>query len=250
MRDSDAETGADREEMNTCAGTTAGEVELSAPESPPKRTIYRHPLRRYGHSRGRPLSTTADPSVTKRAYYLCAEMGATLGQLCKVLPVAQTMLNNWMRYDKTFRSTVKAGIDAWNSAKVEGSLLKRALGYEYDEVTKRDIILYSKHSTGMTVKAPATQVTTVHKVLPPDVGALMFYLTNRMPDRWKNSYRTESSSTTETNIEHNVTVDLSKLGKDDLEILRNIMRRVDPKGAVESPELGSIAGRARQNVLA
>jgi hypothetical protein len=211
--------------------------------------IHRKIYRGQAEKRGRPLSVT--PDIIQRAYYACAECGANLGQLSKLLPVSLHTLNNWMRYDKAFRSVVRQGMDVFNSSKAEKSLLKRALGYEFDEVVEQDVELYGKNSLGMKVLVPAHKTTTTHRVLPPDVGALVFYLTNRDPSRWRQTYRQETSSTTETYHEHNITVDLSRVPKEDLEILRNILKRAEPEGTAIGPSDQAAGGRrARQNVLA
>jgi hypothetical protein len=216
-----------------------------APAPVPRRLVPRQ-LRSRKRA-GRPLTLT--PDIVARAHYACAECGATLEQLAKILPATLFTLKNWMRYDREFRAAVRQGMDEYHSNRVEGSLLKRALGYSYDEVTEQDVEVFGKNPLGMNVKVPAHRVTTVHKVLPPDTGALIFYLTNRLPERWRQTYRTETATKTETNVEHNISVDLTKIPKEDLEILRNILRRVEPIApAIADLQAG---GRpARQNLLA
>ncbi len=56
---------------------------------------------------------------------------------------------------------------------VEESLLKKALGYEYQETR-----------TEFSDKTGEKTVTTSHHV-GPDVRALTFWLKNRCPDRWQ-----------------------------------------------------------------
>lgn len=56
---------------------------------------------------------------------------------------------------------------------VENMLLKRARGYEYDEVTE-------EYEMGILVKRKVT-----HKMVVPDTSAQIFWLKNRQPDKWR-----------------------------------------------------------------
>ena len=56
---------------------------------------------------------------------------------------------------------------------VENMLLKRARGYEYDEVTE-------EYEMGVLTKRKV-----IHKIVPPDTSAQIFWLKNRQPDKWR-----------------------------------------------------------------
>lgn len=56
---------------------------------------------------------------------------------------------------------------------VENMLLKRAKGYEYDEVTE-------EYEGGILTKRKVT-----HKIVVPDTSAQIFWLKNRKPDVWR-----------------------------------------------------------------
>ena len=60
---------------------------------------------------------------------------------------------------------------------VENALLKRALGYEYDEITTE----YGK------------EIKRVTKQVVPDVTAQIFWLKNRKPDQWRDKQQIEHS---------------------------------------------------------
>ena len=62
---------------------------------------------------------------------------------------------------------------------VENALLKRALGYEYEEQT----VEYKAAKEGEAVKP--THVKKTKKQVVPDVTAQIFWLKNRRPDLWK-----------------------------------------------------------------
>ncbi|MBR1965417.1 MAG: hypothetical protein IKA22_02280 [Lentisphaeria bacterium] len=65
-------------------------------------------------------------------------------------------------------------------SETEAALLKRALGFTQEEVYSEDIIdKNSGESTGLAKRK------IIKKTVPPDVRALLFWLKNRYPDRWK-----------------------------------------------------------------
>lgn len=62
----------------------------------------------------------------------------------------------------------------------EEALLKRALGFTQEEIYSEDII--DKDSGEVTNLAKRK---VIRKSVPPDVRALLFWLKNRYPERWK-----------------------------------------------------------------
>ena len=65
---------------------------------------------------------------------------------------------------------------------VENALLKRALGYRYDEVTIEDGI----------------ETKRVTKEVQPDTTAQIFWLKNRRPDKWRDKQNVEVSGSLKT----------------------------------------------------
>ena len=66
---------------------------------------------------------------------------------------------------------------------VENALLKRALGYRYDEVTIEDGI----------------ETKRVTKEVQPDTTAQIFWLKNRRPDKWRDKQKEETDTTSAIN---------------------------------------------------
>lgn len=60
---------------------------------------------------------------------------------------------------------------------VENALLKRALGYSYEEVTTE----IEEMADGSQKK----HVKRTTKMVPPDTTAQIFWLKNRRPDKWR-----------------------------------------------------------------
>ena len=76
-------------------------------------------------------------------------------------------------------------------AKVEKALLKRALGYDYEE-TK--VTMTDKGS-----KSKRIERTTKHA--KPDTTAQIFWLKNRKPDEWRNNDNNETEDKLKTVVE-------------------------------------------------
>ncbi len=64
--------------------------------------------------------------------------------------------------------------------RIEEALLKRALGFSVEESVSEDIV---DKKTGETLENTKRRVT--RKEVPPDVRALLFWLKNRRPGRWR-----------------------------------------------------------------
>lgn len=113
------------------------------------------------------------------ALAMCEHIGATDVMLAKAFNVSVQAIDNWKRVHEDFREAVISGKDAFNTMAVEGSLLKRALGYKFTELKSEDLCL----PNGTILKA-GKRTTTIKEVVP-DVGAQVFWLKNRNRGRWK-----------------------------------------------------------------
>ncbi len=78
------------------------------------------------------------------------------------------------------RKSKKLPPDLQPEDEVEAALLKRALGFDHEEVHQEAVI---DKKSGEVLEALKTR--KVLKVIPPDVRALLFWLKNRRPDRWR-----------------------------------------------------------------
>ena len=107
----------------------------------------------------------------EQALKLCL-LGATDKEIAEFFSVSEQTLNSWKKKFPQFLESLKKGKEVIDR-KVEKCLLKRALGYTYEEVRDKyegDIL---KERT----------VTT--REIPGDVAAQIFWLKNRKPDIWK-----------------------------------------------------------------
>ena len=105
-----------------------------------------------------------------------ARAGLTDEQMAKNVGIAPSTLYAW-----------KAMYPEVVDLEVENTLLKRALGYDYYEETEE---LRFNNASG---EYKMTVTKRVKKSVPPDVTALIFWLKNRMPDKWKDRQNIELS---------------------------------------------------------
>lgn len=103
-----------------------------------------------------------------------ARNGLTDEQIAKNLCIAVSTLNDYKNKYPEFMESLKRGKEVID-IEVENALLKRALGYKYDEVTKE-----LNETTG---KLEISKVVT--KEVIPDTTAQIFWLKNRKPGEWR-----------------------------------------------------------------
>jgi len=111
----------------------------------------------------------------KKAYEYALQ-GLTDIQIAKNLRISISNFYEYrLRYPE-FMDALKRG-KAPIDAEVENKLLKRAMGYDYEEKT-------TEVEVGRDGEAKPTRVRTVKKHVPPDVTAQIFWLKNRRPKDW------------------------------------------------------------------
>lgn len=105
-----------------------------------------------------------------------ARDGLTDEQISKNMGISYSTFRVWKDKYSTISASLKKGKEPVDY-QVENALLKRALGYEYEETTS----VIEKDDDGNQV----TKVTRHKKQLPPDTTAAIFWLKNRKPDVWR-----------------------------------------------------------------
>lgn len=96
-------------------------------------------------------------------------------QIAHNLGVAYSTFREYKKQFPALAAALKRGKDVVDR-EVENALLKRALGYEYKEVTEELI----------NGQLQVTKVVT--KQVPPDTTAQIFWLKNRKPDVWRDRH--------------------------------------------------------------
>lgn len=99
---------------------------------------------------------------------IMARGGATIFEIAQALKVTTQTLHNWAAvHDKFFDALYNEGRAAFD-ARIERTLADRALGYTFE---------------AEKVFSNGSRMAVIEHV-PPDIGAMKMWLTNRNPERW------------------------------------------------------------------
>ena len=101
-----------------------------------------------------------------------ARDGLTDEMVAKKIGINPATLYKWIDKYSEIGEALKKG-KAPVDIEVENALLKRAMGYDYEEVITEAYGDGKKH------------VKKVKRHVPPDVGAAIFWLKNRKPRNWR-----------------------------------------------------------------
>lgn len=101
-----------------------------------------------------------------------ARDGLTDEQIAANIGIGYSTLQTWKSKYQDIQESLKKGKEVIDR-QVENALLKRALGYEYEEVKE-------KFEGGVL-----TERTVTKKEVVADTAAQIFWLKNRKPDTWR-----------------------------------------------------------------
>lgn len=107
-----------------------------------------------------------------------ARDGLTNEQIAHNMGIGITTLYEWQAKFAEFTDALKKGKEVVDR-EVENALLKRAMGYTYDEVTQEAV---TDPDTGAKTLKVTRRVT---KEVAPDTTAQIFWLKNRKPQEWR-----------------------------------------------------------------
>lgn len=113
-----------------------------------------------------------------------ARDGLTDEQIAHNMNIVPSTLYDWKKRHPEISESLKRG-KAVVDRQVENALLKRALGYEYEEVKE-------KFEVGVM-----TERTVTKKEVIPDVTAQIFWLKNRKPGDWRDNREPEDTTAIE-----------------------------------------------------
>lgn len=134
-------------------------------------------------------------TISLEALILLCERGFTDKEIAKIYKVSEVTVNSYKK-NPEFLKSLKEGKE-FADYLVEKSLYKRAMGFEYDEVT------YEKSNTGgLGIKLKKGEVDEVKhvdtyktkivtKLIIPDVTAQIFWLKNRKAAEWRDKHEYE-----------------------------------------------------------
>lgn len=104
-----------------------------------------------------------------------ARQGLTDEQIAKNMGIGLTTLKQWKKKYQPIWTALKKGKTPVDF-EVENALLKRAMGFEYEET---ETII--EEIDGKQRK----RIKKIKKVALPETSAIIFWLKNRMPEQWR-----------------------------------------------------------------
>lgn len=107
-------------------------------------------------------------------------------QIANNIGISRSTLSDWKTKYSDISDALKRGKEVIDF-EVENKLLKRALGFTYDEVTKERIYDEEKKEYKMV------ETKRVTKQVVPDTTAQIFWLKNRKPNQWRDRQQLEHS---------------------------------------------------------
>lgn len=151
-----------------------------------------------------------------------AREGLNDKQICKNIGIGKSAYYECLNKYSEFSDALKRGRKPVD-IEVENALLKRALGYDYDEKM-------SEVELDASGQPRPTKVKTTKKHVPGDVGAMAFWLKNRKKSEWKDRHSHEVGGEDGNPIPIETTtkfdIDYTKLPTEALEAIVNA--RVQP----------------------
>jgi hypothetical protein len=126
------------------------------------------------HEGGRP--SDYDPAFCHIAHEM-AQRGATVREVAEALECTERTIYRWIHAHPEFSQAMELGKEAADN-RVEDSLYRRATGYSFDAIKINQF-------EGVAVITPYVE----H--VPPDVGAIQFWLKNRRGEKWRDKHDVE-----------------------------------------------------------
>lgn len=147
-------------------------------------------------------------------------------QIAEKLGIGQSTLYEWLLKYPEFAEALKKGKEAVN-AELKIAMMKTAMGYFVEE-EETVAILDVKTSTPTSYKK-----TTRKKYVPPNGTLQIFLSKNRMPEQFRDVNKHEISGPNGQPLQVEKGYDLSKLSKEELLNLREILVKAN---AEQSPD--------------
>lgn len=155
--------------------------------------------------------------------------GLTPKQIARNLGISYSTFWIYLRRHPEMRQAYDDGrIDATREA--ESALFKLVTGFYVEE----DTVERSNTTRGDTIRERTSQ-----KYYPPNLGAIIFYLTNEAPEQWRNTQA--HHHTTEDNFKVELTVKeveerLKQVPTDKLKILQKAFQSIGKHATLENVE--------------
>lgn len=141
---------------------------------------------------------TAEMKAKDKIYHLYPERyevisqwarnGCTKQEIAAAMGISYTTLMEWEKRCSDISKALKEA-RAYAHARVENALFKKAVGFTIREMVPVKKKVKDFEGAGNKVgEHEEIEMMEVIKEIPPDMGAIAFYLKNNMPDKYKDKW--------------------------------------------------------------
>ena len=117
----------------------------------------------------------------------------TISEICSLVGISKETYYQWIENKLDFADAIKKAkgeYDEFIAAEAKKSLLKKIQGYTVQE--KKVVMVESKDKDESgKFKPKIKEQTIIDKHYQPDTAAIIFTLTNKVPEEYQNKYNTE-----------------------------------------------------------
>lgn len=126
-----------------------------------------------------------------------AKDGLSEPQIAECMEISYSTFNRWKVKPEcdNFREVLKNSKEVVDR-KVENALLKRALGYDYEEIINERVIDYDP-TTGLPRGSHMEETKRLKKHMPPDATSMIYWLKNRKYMIWRDKHEVENTDAIE-----------------------------------------------------
>ncbi len=139
-----------------------------------------------------------------------ARNGLTKDEIAANMGIAAQTLHDWQKRCPEISECLK-NARAYAHARVENALFMKAIGYKIikQQPVKKKVADYD--GVGKKIgEHEEVELIEIEEQLPPDMGAIAFYLKNNMPDKYKDKWVDAGNETEETEQENMCLRDFTK----------------------------------------
>ena len=120
-----------------------------------------------------------------KAIYELAKAGLTDKEISEEIGIAyRTFCTHKNKFIQELKKGREEGTPI-NVDRVESALLKKACGFEYEEITREPVYIHKDGYIAIEEGKQMQVTKVVRKMVVPSDTAIIYYLGNRAPDKWK-----------------------------------------------------------------
>ena len=120
-----------------------------------------------------------------KAIYELAKAGLTDKEISEEIGIAyRTFCTHKNKFIQELKKGREEGTPI-NVDRVESALLKKACGFEYEEITREPVYIHKDGYIAIEEGKQMQVTKVVRKMVVPSDTAIIYYLGNRASDRWK-----------------------------------------------------------------